>query len=92
MKNFYRRLILDTKEKIRNFILKELCLDESIKILADDEELIENGIVDSMGILNLLAFLEENYGVLLAEGELDRNNLATIQKICNLVSQNMPSN
>lgn len=83
---------METKERIRNYILRELCLDDSIKILADDEELIENGIIDSMGILNLLAFLEENFGVLLAEGELDRNNLATIQKINNLVDQNMCSN
>jgi D-alanine--poly(phosphoribitol) ligase subunit 2 len=83
---------LETKERIREYILRELCLDDSIKLLADDEELIENGIIDSMGILNLLAFLEENYGVLLAEGELDRNNFATIQKISNLVDQSICSN
>ena len=81
---------MDTKEKIRDFILKELCLDESIEVLADDDQLIEKGIIDSMGILNLLVFLEENYGVLLDEGQLNRKNFATLQSICDLVVQNIP--
>ena len=83
---------MDTKDTIRDFILKELCPEQHIESLADEEELIESGIIDSMAILNLLAFLEENFGVLLVEDELNRKNFATIQSICELVIQNISSN
>ena len=54
---------MDVKEKIRQFIIEEVCLDGTIKDLADDDLLIESGIIDSMGILTLLAFLEENFKI-----------------------------
>ena len=78
---------MDIKEKIRQFILKEVCLDETIQDLADEDLLLETGIIDSMGVLNLLAFLEENYGILLEEGEINPKNFATLKSICDLVAQ-----
>lgn len=55
---------MEYKEKIRNFILKELCQDGNIKSLADDDPLIEEGIIDSMSTLTLLAYLDEDFGIL----------------------------
>ena len=78
---------MDIKDKIRQFILKEVCLDETIQDLADEDLLLETGIIDSMGVLNLLAFLEENYGILLEEGEINPKNFATLKSICDLVAQ-----
>lgn len=80
---------MEIKEQMRHFILKELCLDGSIKSLADDEQLIEQGIIDSMGILSLLAYLEENFGILLTEEELNTKNFATLQSICDMVAKKM---
>jgi len=78
---------MEIKEKLRNFILKELCLDGNIKSLTDDEQLIEKGIIDSMSTLTLLAYLDENFGILLTEEELNPKNFATLQSICDLVAQ-----
>ena len=80
---------MEIKEKIRQFIIEEVSLDGTIKDLADDDPLIENGIIDSMGILSLLAFLEENFGILLSEGEMNPENFATLQSICNVISQKL---
>lgn len=81
---------MDIKETIRQFImneLKELSEDGNVEYLNDDTPLIENGLIDSMMILSLLAFLEEKYGLLLSKDELKPKNFATIQKINDLVIQ-----
>lgn len=80
---------MDRKEQIRNFILQELSLETGIKDLRDDEPLLERGIIDSMGILHLLAFLEENYGLLLSTEELNPHNFATLQNIVDLVARKL---
>ena len=80
---------MEYKEKIRNFILKELCQDGNIKSLADDDPLIEEGIIDSMSTLTLLAYLDENFGILLSEEELSPKNFVTLQSICDLVAQKL---
>jgi len=80
---------MEFKEKLRNFILKELCQDGNIKSLQDGEQLIEKGIIDSLGIISLLAYLDENFGILLSEEELSPKNFATLQSICDLVAQKL---
>ena len=78
---------MEIKETIRNFIYKELCLDGNIKNIEDDTPLIEGGIIDSMGMLTLLAFLEEKFDLVLAAGKLNPKDFATLQSICDLVAQ-----
>ena len=80
---------MEFKEKLRNFILKELCQDGNIKSLQDGEQLIEKGIIDSLGIISLLAYLDENFGILLSEEELSPKNFATLQSICDMVAKKM---
>jgi acyl carrier protein len=81
---------MDIKEKIRQFImeeLKELSENGNVEYLRDDTPLIDNGFIDSMMILSLLAFLEENYGLLLSKDELKPESFATIQTIHDLIIQ-----
>lgn len=80
---------MEFKKQMKRFILKELCLDGDIKSLADDEQLIEKGIIDSMSILSLLAYLDENFGIVLSEEELNPENFATLQSICDVVAKKL---
>jgi acyl carrier protein len=45
--------------------------------LGDDEPLIDQGIVDSLGILSLLTFLEQKFSVKITDDELTPENFAT---------------
>jgi acyl carrier protein len=81
---------MNIKEKIREFILNELKgfnEGENIEDINDETNLIEQGIIDSMMILSLLAFLEENYGIILRKDELKPENFTTLGKINELVIQ-----
>ena len=79
----------DIKERISHFILSELSLDTSINEIEGDVLLLEKGIIDSMGILRLLAYIEENYGLLLSTEELNSHNFSTIQDISSLVARKL---
>lgn len=80
---------MELKKKIKEYILQELSLEKDISDIKEDEPLLEKEIIDSMGVLRLLAFLEENYGLLLSTEELNPQNFATLQNIVNLVERKL---
>jgi len=51
----------------------------------DDENLFESGIIDSMGLLRLLAFLESEFGVSIEMKDIAIENFDTIDKIMDIV-------
>jgi acyl carrier protein len=50
-----------------------------------DYPLIERGVIDSLGIMHLVSFLENEYGVTVDDEELTPDNFATIGALANLV-------
>lgn len=79
---------MELKARIKQFIIEELKKsggNNDIPYLEDDTPLIADGIIDSLMILSLLAFLEEEFGIILSKGEFNPENFATIQKIHDLV-------
>jgi len=57
--------------------------------LKDDASFLENGIIDSTGVLELIAFLEERFGLELAETDLTPENLDSIDKVARLVESRL---
>lgn len=73
------------KEDIRNFIA-ETSLTEPGKI-KDDTMLFDEGIFDSMGLLNLVSFLEENFGVQTDDIDLMEDNFKNLNAIASYVKR-----
>jgi acyl carrier protein len=57
--------------------------------LQDGESFLENGIIDSTGVLELIAFLEERFGLELEETDLTPENLDSIDKVTTLVESRL---
>jgi len=55
---------------IRTFIVERLAPATGRTHLDDDDDLIDSGVVDSLGIFQLVAFLEEKFGVVIADSEI----------------------
>ena len=72
--------------EIREFVLERLAPATGRTQLADDEDLIDSGVLDSLGIFQLVAFLEERYGVAIADSEITPENFATLARIERLVA------
>jgi acyl carrier protein len=77
---------MEPKEQIRQFILTELVNDKAHADIADSDSLLESGIVDSLGIMKLIGFLEDNLSVQVNDDELIPENFASIETITNLVA------
>jgi len=73
--------------KLKAFIMTEVSPDLNLPKLDDDEPLIESGIIDSLGVLKILAFLDETFGVDLSSDQIKLENFKTVSLICALVDR-----
>ncbi len=71
---------------IRAFILERLAPATGRTQLGDDEDLIDSGVVDSLGVFQLVAFLEEHFRVAIADSDITPDNFGTIERIERLVA------
>ena len=71
---------MDVTNVIRTFIIEHFLFGEDSN-LEDGTSFLESGIVDSTGILELVAFLEEKYGISVADDELVPENLDSIANV-----------
>lgn len=53
--------------------------------VADDELLIENGVLTSLQTVELVMFMEDRFGIVVEDDELDEETFATVQSIASLV-------
>jgi acyl carrier protein len=67
---------------INDYISRELVQDPARLPLADDESLLESGILDSLSLLRLVVFLEERFGITVGDTDLLPENFASVNAIC----------
>jgi acyl carrier protein len=75
----------DVAQSVRAYIVEEFLPGENPGELKDDTPLITGGILDSVGTLKLVSFLEEKFQVTIEANEVDVANLDTVGAICRLV-------
>jgi acyl carrier protein len=68
-------------DPIMEFIKNQLVREKTINNIGKGDELIESGIIDSLGILKLLAFLESRFSIHIADEELVPENFKSIESI-----------
>lgn len=72
-----------TTERVRGFIVTQLGWRGDY--LTDDYPLLENRVIDSLGLFRIVAFLEDEYGVKIPDSELVPANFATLDMIAGMV-------
>lgn len=75
---------MTTSDAVRIFIMTNFYVPESI-VLGDDTSLLELGIVDSTGVLEVTAFLESEYGIEVLDHEIVPSNMDSINAIAAFV-------
>ena len=73
---------MEYKQVIREFIVENFLFGES-NGLADDTSFLDEGIIDSTGVLELVTFLEEKFSIAVADDELVPENLDSINNVEN---------
>jgi len=72
------------KEKIVKFI-KEYFIKKSEAVLADDTLLVENDIIDSTGVIELVCFLEETFEIRVEDAEITPENLDSVSRLVDFI-------
>ena len=75
----------EVKDQIRNYVVEEFAKTKGINQISDQEILTKNGIIDSMGIFRLVAFLEETFNIRVGDEEITHDNLESVDAIERLV-------
>jgi acyl carrier protein len=76
---------------INEYVSRELVQDPALLPLADDTSLLETGILDSLGLLKLVVFLEERFGIAMGDTDLLPENFASVTAICAYVRARQPA-
>ncbi len=78
---------MDARASIRSFVESTFFVDG----FSDDDSFLETGIVDSLGIGQLVAFLEERFGIRIADEELIPDNLDSVASAAAYVERKLAS-
>jgi len=75
-------------EQVRHFVVENFLFGED-NLFADDQSLMQQGIVDSTGILELVMYLEETFAIRIADDELVPANLDSVNNISAFLSRKL---
>ena len=81
---FKENVMEDKKSRIKKFIVENFLFgnDNGLK---DDTSFLDEGIIDSTGVLELIGFIEETFSVQVEDDELVPENLDSIDRLCKFI-------
>ena len=77
----------ETRTAIRSFIVENFLFGDDSQPLSADLSLIDNDLIDSTGILELVGFLEERFAITVADADIVPANLDTIERIAGFIAR-----
>lgn len=80
---------MEQERDIRENLLKFLCSNFMVERDEIDIEksLVDTGIIDSIGLIEIAAFIEREYSVKVEEEQMTRENFGSVVKIVNFIKQ-----
>jgi acyl carrier protein len=74
-----------TKEELRKFMVQNFMLDEDMANFGDQDSFLQKGIIDSMGMIELMQHLTKQYGVQIKRTEMIPDNFDSLDQLNNYV-------
>jgi acyl carrier protein len=74
-------------EQVRQYILENFLFSTDTSLLGEDESFLERGLIDSTGMLEVILFLEESFGVKVADDEMVPENLDSVNRIAAFIER-----
>ncbi|MEW6115760.1 MAG: phosphopantetheine-binding protein [Nitrospirota bacterium] len=76
-------------KNIERFLLSEIAPDLDKQSLDPDEDILEQRIIDSLGVLKLVVFLEKAHGIQVRDEDIVPENFQSLNSMANFVQQRM---
>jgi acyl carrier protein len=67
--------------ELETFIVEEIAMGQGPQSLTPDEDLLASGLIDSLGVTQLVAFLEERFGIAVTDADLVPGNFQSLAQI-----------
>lgn len=75
------------KTELRQYIIENFLFGQDSAVLTDDVSFLEQGLIDSTGVLEIVAHLEQTYGVSVEDEELIPLNFDSVNNLAAYVSR-----
>jgi acyl carrier protein len=75
------------REQIKGFIINNFMMGRNPEELTDSDSLLNKGIIDSTGVLELVGFLEETFNIQVEDVELIPENLDSVNNLVNYIEK-----
>ena len=72
--------------ELRDFFLENRLISEGLQV-ADSDSLLESGLIDSLGILELVTYLQQRHGILVRDVDLVPENFDSLSAISSFVER-----
>ncbi|MEU8078640.1 acyl carrier protein [Catellatospora citrea] len=76
---------MQVRTELVDFVVSNYLFGEASRLPGDHDSLVEQGIIDSTGVLELVEFLEERFGIQVSETETIPDNLGSIANLTKFV-------
>ena len=73
--------------ELHEFVVNELAAGQALEPIGADEDLIKRGIVDSLGVQQLVDFCQSRYGIRVADTDLVPDNFQTLRQLAAYVER-----
>jgi len=80
---------VEIKVEVRKYLIENLMTDGAAISLGDTTPLITGGLIDSIGMISLVRFIEGRFGIVFGPREIDAQRLDTLDEIESLVSRKL---
>ncbi len=77
---------MDTKTQIKQYIAENYLFSNNGFNLDDDESFLEAGIVDSLGVVELVSFVEETYDIEVPDDDIVPDNFDSVNNLTIYIS------
>lgn len=78
---------MDVKEQIRRYVAENFLFSDNGFELDNDESFLEAGVVDSLGVLELVTFVEEEFEVQVPDEEIVPDNFDSVDRLADYISR-----
>lgn len=76
-------------QEIKQFVVQNFLFGQESPTLTPEASFLESGIIDSTGVLELVAFIEQQYGISVGDRELLPENLDSIQNVAGFIGRKL---
>jgi acyl carrier protein len=77
----------EIKTKVKSFIVENFLFGDTSNAIADGASLIENDVIDSTGVLELVAFIEDQFAITVADADIVPANLDSVARISGFIER-----